>query len=224
MTNTTNRLGSRWGTTDTYLTPIALGAMLFGTQSPEPVARRILDHYLTEVTPRYTAPDGSPARGMIDTADCYCWWEVRGENGGHSESVLGRYFADAGNRDAAFLATKGTARVDDLVVTWPDPAAGPDWDAARKHFVGASGRVLAESLPASLDRLGVDAVDLYYIHVDDRRTPLEETLATLAGFVEEGRIGAYGWSNVPTWRLAQIREIAAANGWPQPQALQQQHS
>ncbi len=215
---------SRWGTTETYLTPIALGAMLFGTRTPEPEARRILDHFLGEVTPRYAAPDGSPARGMVDTADCYCWWEVRGENGGHSEGVLGRYFADAGNRASAYLATKGTALMDDLEVTWPDAAGGPDWDVARSHYVGASAGVLATSLPASLERLALDSVDLYYVHVDDRRAPLAETLATLAAFVEQGRIGAYGWSNVPTWRLAQIREIAAANGWPQPAALQQQHS
>jgi aryl-alcohol dehydrogenase-like predicted oxidoreductase len=214
----------RFGTTDTYLTPIALGAMLFGTRTPEPEARRILDHFLTEVTPRYTAPDGTGARGMVDTADCYCWWEVEGEPGGHSERALGRYFADAGTRDTAFLATKGTALMDDLAAVWPEPGGAPDWDTARSHYVGASARVLADSLPASLDRLGLSSVDLYYVHVDDRRAPLTETLATVAAFVEQGRIGAYGWSNVPTWRLAQIREIASANGWPQPVALQQQHS
>lgn len=214
----------RFGTTDTHLTPIALGAMLFGTRTPEAEAVRILDHYLTEVTPRFIAPDGTPARGMVDTADCYCWWEVERDAGGHSERVIGRYFADAGNRAAAFLATKGTATIDDLNVVWPTPGGAPDWDVARSHFVGASAEALLKSLPASLDRLGLDSVDLYYVHVDDRRAPLSETLATLAAFVEQGRIGAYGWSNVPAWRLAQIREIAATNGWPQPIALQQEHS
>ena len=215
---------TRFGTTDTYLTPIALGAMLHGTRTPEPEAVRVLDHFLTHVTPRFAAPDGTPARGMVDTADCYCWWEVRGDSGGHSERVIGRYLAHAGNRADAFLATKGTATIDDLDVVWRDASGGPHWDVARSHFVGASADALARSLPASLDRLGLDSVDLYYVHVDDRRAPLAETLATLAAFVEQGRIGAYGWSNVPTWRLAQIREIAAANGWPQPVALQQEHS
>lgn len=223
MNATHTRPASRWGTTDTYLTPIALGAMLFGTRTPEAEARRIMEHYLTEVTPRYAAPDGTAARGMIDTADCYCWWEAKGDAGGHSEAVIGRFLADAqpGN---AFIATKATALIDDLTAVWAADGSGPDWASARKHFVGASAAVLTKSLPESLDRLGLESIDLYYVHVDDRRVPLEQTIATLAAFVDEGRIGGYGWSNVPTWRLAQIRQIAEANGWPQPQALQQQHS
>src|SRR6478735_3235187 len=62
---------SQFGTTQTLLTPIALGAMIFGTSTPEPEARRILDHFIGEVTPRYPG-----ARGMVDTADCYCWWQA----------------------------------------------------------------------------------------------------------------------------------------------------
>ncbi|PKQ27307.1 MAG: aldo/keto reductase [Actinobacteria bacterium HGW-Actinobacteria-4] len=219
MTNTAFRLG----TTENHLTPIALGAMNFGTQTPEDEARRILDHFITEVTPRYQAPDGTQARGMIDTADCYSWWDVRGEYGGHGESLLGRWFADAGTRDAVYLATKGTALIDDIDAVW-DGDKQRDWSVIASHFVGASPTVLRESLAGSLERLGVDHIDLYYNHVDDRKTPLTESVGTFASFVAEGSIGAYGWSNVTTWRLAQIRAVAKANGWPQPAALQQQHS
>jgi aryl-alcohol dehydrogenase-like predicted oxidoreductase len=70
----------------------------------------------------------------------------------------------------------------------------------------------------------VDHIDLYYVHVDDRITPLEETLQTLADFVQEGKIRYLGWSNVRTWRLERIRGLCAANGWPQPVAVQQQHT
>jgi len=84
--------------------------------------------------------------------------------------------------------------------------------------------VLRSSLEGSLERLGVDTIDLYYNHVDDRRTPLIDSVGAFASFVADGRIGAYGWSNVSTWRLAQIRATADANGWPQPTAAQQQHS
>src|SRR6187549_2154492 len=108
----------RFGTTDTHLTPVALGTMVFGTQTPEDDAHRILDHYISEVTPRFTAPDGSPARGMIDTADCYSWWDVRGDAGGHSERTLGRWLARSGARDSVFLSTKGTGLIDDIDAVW----------------------------------------------------------------------------------------------------------
>ncbi|NTV39582.1 MAG: aldo/keto reductase, partial [Demequinaceae bacterium] len=213
----------RFGTTDTYLTPMAVGAMIMGTRTLEDESRRILDHFITEVTPRYAAPDGSPARGMIDTADCYCWWEAPGDMGGHSESLLGRWFADPGTREATFLATKATGMITDLDGVW-NADGSANWEVARTKFVGAAPEVLRRSLAASLERLGVDSIDLYYNHVDDRRTPLAESVGTFASFVADGSIGAYGWSNVSTWRLAQIRATAEANGWPQPAALQQQHS
>lgn len=219
MTLTARRLG----TTDTHLTPLALGAMVMGTLTPEDESRRILDHYIGEVTPRYTAPDGSPAQGMVDTADCYCWWNARMEPGGHSEGVLRRWLETAGARERVYLATKGTALIKDLAAVW-DGADEPNWDLARTLYAGAAPQTLRDSLAGSLERLGLDSVDLYYVHVDDKSTPLEETLEALADFMAEGRIRAYGWSNVRTWRLARIREICAARGWPQPVALQQQHT
>jgi aryl-alcohol dehydrogenase-like predicted oxidoreductase len=203
--------------------PLALGAMNMGTLTPEEEARRILDHFVGEVIPRFAAEDGSPALGMIDTADCYCWWNDRTRDGGHSEETLGRWMADTGLREKVYLATKGTARIEDVEKAWGDDGE-PNWEYAQRHFQGASRTVLEASLPASLERLRVPSVDLYYVHVDDRRTPLEETLATLAGFVDDGRIGAYGWSNVPSWRLAQIGVLCEVNGWPTPVALEQEHS
>jgi aryl-alcohol dehydrogenase-like predicted oxidoreductase len=72
--------------------------------------------------------------------------------------------------------------------------------------------------------LGTDHVDLYYVHVDDRSTPLEETLEALTGIVAAGKARYIGWSNVRTWRLERIRQLAAQHGWIAPVALQQQHS
>lgn len=222
MTSTT---AFRLGTTDTYLAPIAVGAMIMGTRTPEDESRRILDHFISEVAPRFTAPDGSPALGMIDTADCYCWWEAPGEFGGHSESLLGRWMADAGTRDRVYLATKGTALLSDFDGVFPHGLGGEiDWPAARAKWVGAAPEVLRNSLAASLERLGVNRIDLYYNHVDDLSTPLVDSVGTFSSFVADGRIGAYGWSNVTTDRLSEIRAVADANGWPQPAALQQQHS
>jgi len=219
---TTRTATHELGLTGQHLTPLALGCMLMGGRTDEATSVRVLDHYTAEVAPRFTAPDGSPALPMLDTADCYAWWDHPGTDGGQSEEVLGRWLARTGRRDRVFLATKGTARitrVDDLF-----DAGQADWATARTRFVGAGAATLTASLQASLRRLGVDHVDLYHVHVDDPATPLEETLETLAGFVAAGTVRYLGWSNVRTWRLERIRALCAEHGWPQPVAVQQQHS
>jgi aryl-alcohol dehydrogenase-like predicted oxidoreductase len=100
----------------------------------------------------------------------------------------------------------------------------PDWELARARFEGAGAKTLKTAIDASLRRLGTDHVDLYYVHVDDRSTPLEETLQALADIVAAGKARYIGWSNVRTWRLERIRQLCERHGWPAPVALQQQHS
>jgi aryl-alcohol dehydrogenase-like predicted oxidoreductase len=180
-----------------------------GNATGEEDSVRILD--------RYHDVGGS----FIDTADCYEWWARPGGHGGESEEVLGRWLR--GRRDDVFIATKGSG----LPVHSPDLWAADgtaNWELARRTFSGAGADHLREALEGSLRRLGTDHVDLYYVHVDDRSTPLEETLAALASFVREGKVRYLGWSNVATWRLERIRGLCAANGWPLPVAVQQQHS
>ncbi len=200
------------GTTGEQVSRIALGAMPMGTIADEETSVALLD--------RFVADGGT----FIDTADCYSWWWAKGTEGGQSEELLGRWFTRTGNRDRVFLSTKGTARIREVAKAWPEGATDPDWGYARPNFVGASAGVLRESLEASLRRLQTDHIDLYYVHVDDRSTPLEETLSTLASFVAEGKVRYLGWSNVRTWRLERIRQLCLANGWPAPVALQQEHS
>ncbi|SEJ08535.1 aldo/keto reductase [Demequina mangrovi] len=216
------RPARRLGAAGPYVAPLGVGAMLMGTRTPEDESRRILDHFVTEVVPRYAAPDGAAVPGMIDTADAYCWWYAEGTLGGQSERLVGTWLADSGARPSVHLATKGTAMLSSIDGVFTD--GEPDWELARSRFVGAGASTLRDSLAASLGRLGLDSVDLYYIHVDDRSVPLEETLGFLASAVSAGLIRTYGWSNVSTWRLAQIRALCEANGWPQPAAVQQQHA
>jgi len=211
------------GATGRFLTPLALGCMLMGGQTDEATSVRILDHFVGEVAPRFTAPDGTAALPLLDTADCYTWWGNPGTEGGQSEEVLGRWLAATGRRDQVFLATKGSGVVSPLDGLW-DADGTADWDTARDRFVGAGGDTLTRALDGSLRRLGVDHVDLYYVHVDDRSTPLEETLEALAGLVASGKVRYLGWSNVRTWRLERIRALCDRHGWPQPVAVQQQHS
>lgn len=199
------------GRTGEQVSQLALGCMLMGTLTDEETSYAMLDRYL--------AAGGT----FLDTADCYAWWTGPDRRGGESESLLGRWLARRGRRDDVFLATKGSAVVTDLDAVWAGRSE-PDWDLARRTFAGAAAATLRQAIDGSLRRLGTDHVDLYYVHVDDRATPLEETLEALAGIVAAGKARYIGWSNVRTWRLERIRQLADRHGWPAPVALQQQHS
>jgi aryl-alcohol dehydrogenase-like predicted oxidoreductase len=199
------------GRTGEQVSQLALGCMLMGTDTDEASSTEMLNGYV------------EAGGNFLDTANCYAWWARKGSHGGESEELLGRWFAGRGRRDDMFLATKGSAVVRDPDKLWND-GAGPDWAQAFTRFEGASGDTLRRAIDASLRRLGTDHIDLYYVHVDDRSTPLEETLEALTGIVAAGKARYIGWSNVRTWRLERIRQLAAQHGWVAPVALQQQHS
>jgi aryl-alcohol dehydrogenase-like predicted oxidoreductase len=138
---------------------------------------------------------------LVDTADVY--------GGGESERIIGRWFADrpADLTDRVVLATKGRFPTAD------DP-----------NGAGLSARHLTRALDASLDRLGVDRVDLYQPHAYDPATPLEETLRTMDGFVRAGKIAYWGLSNFTGWQLTKLVHLAQAMGVPAPVTLQPQYS
>ncbi len=197
------------GRTGTQISKLALGAMQFGGATSEPDAVRILDRFL------------DAGGTFLDTADCYEWWAHPGSRGGESEEILGRHLK--GRRDRVFLATKGSAVPAYDEKLW-NADGSANWELARRTFAGAGGDTLRHALDGSLKRLGTDHVDLYYVHVDDLSTPLEETLEALDGLVRAGKIRYLGWSNVRTWRLEAIRQLCDRHGWAAPVALQQQHS
>jgi aryl-alcohol dehydrogenase-like predicted oxidoreductase len=199
------------GSTGVEVSQLALGCMIMGTSTDEPTSLAMLNEYL------------DAGGTFLDTANCYAWWLHPGSPGGESEELLGRWFAKDGRRDEVFLATKGSGGMTSLDGLW-DEHGTPDWTLGRQRFEGAGAATLRAAIDGSLRRLGTDHVDLYYVHVDDRRTPLEETLEALAGIVAAGKARYIGWSNVATWRLERIRQRCAQHGWPAPVALQQQHS
>jgi aryl-alcohol dehydrogenase-like predicted oxidoreductase len=200
------------GRTGEQVSQLALGCMLMGTDTDEASSLDLLN--------RYVEAGGN----FLDTANCYAWWTRKGSHGGESEELIGRWFARRGHRDDVFLATKGSAGVRAPEQLFTDTGEQVDWEIVRSHFEGAGGDALRHAIDASLRRLGTDYVDLYYVHVDDRSTPLEETLEALTGIVAAGKARYIGWSNVPTWRLERIRQLAAQHGWVAPVAVQQQHS
>lgn len=131
---------------------------------------------------------------FIDTADVY--------HSGESEAVLGRWL-NGRDRDAFVVATK----------VWGATGPGPnDGGLSRKHILAA--------VEGSLRRLGTDYIDVYYTHVWDDRTPLEETLTTLHALVTAGKVRYLGASNLTGWQLQKSIEVARAAGLTRYSALQ----
>jgi len=137
---------------------------------------------------------------FIDTADVY---GGRGEGPGASERIIGRWIASRGNRDELVIATKvGMGR----------------------ELHGLSAETLAAGAEASLQRLGIDRIDLYYAHADDRGTPLEETLGAFATLIAEGKIAYAGASNYDAERLELALEIGEQAGMASYVALQPEYN
>ncbi|MBM2615054.1 aldo/keto reductase [Actinoplanes sp. LDG1-06] len=177
------------------MSEIVLGAMLFGTRIGERESFALLDRFV-ELGGRW-----------IDTADNYAFWEHPSGLGGHSELVIGRWLAARpGMRERVLISTKVGAEP-------TDPRLG------LAAMEGLSAKTVRAALTGSLQRLGVDHVDMYWAHVEDRSVPLAET----AGVFEEVRAAGLarrtGASNTPAWRVEQARGLGA--GWS---ALQLRHS
>lgn len=133
---------------------------------------------------------------MIDTADVYSAW-VEGHQGGESEEVIGRWLKrDPSKRDKVVIATK----VGFMAGLRPD-TIGPACDA-------------------SLKRLGVETIDIYYQHKDDESVPLADSLKTFDDQAKAGKIRAIGLSNFTPGRLAEACIVARVDGFPAVSAFQ----
>lgn len=137
---------------------------------------------------------------FIDTADVY--------SGGRSEELVGQFLAERGARDQVVLATKfgfNTER--------GNPHAGGN---GRKHIYAA--------LESSLKRLKTDYIDLYWLHVYDMVTPVEEVMQTLGDLVRAGRIRYFGFSDMPAWYAMKAATLAQTCHLPGPVAMQLEYS
>jgi aryl-alcohol dehydrogenase-like predicted oxidoreductase len=90
--------------------------------------------------------------------------------------------------------------------------------------VGLSARQVEDECNKSLKRLQTETIDLYYAHVDDRNTPLEETLQAFDRLVKAGKVRFIGASNYLAWRLEQAKWISQVNGWAAFCCVQQRHT
>jgi aryl-alcohol dehydrogenase-like predicted oxidoreductase len=133
---------------------------------------------------------------MIDTADVYSAW-VPGNSGGESETVIGRWLKrDPAKRAKVVIATK----------------VG--------FFEGLAPEKIAAACEASLDRLGIETIDLYYHHKDDETVPLADSLGAMDALLKAGKIRAIGLSQYSAPRLDEAMRTAATSGLTKPSALQ----
>jgi aryl-alcohol dehydrogenase-like predicted oxidoreductase len=137
---------------------------------------------------------------FIDTADVYSRW-VPGHQGGESEIILGKWLKQSGKRSSIILATK----------------LGNEMGPQKK---GLSKSYILSAVEDSLRRLQTDYIDLYQSHVDDPATPIEETLATYALLVRQGKVRAIGASNFTAERLSQSLQVSHQHGFPRYESLQ----
>ncbi len=129
---------------------------------------------------------------MIDTADVYSAW-IPGHVGGESETIIGEWMKARGNRDRVLVATK-------VGYTGGPGGLAPD--------------AVAKGIEASLRRLQTDYVDIYYAHIDDSGTPLEQTMSAFNSLIEAGKVRAFGASNYDPARLAALDQARIAIGAP----------
>ena len=119
---------------------------------------------------------------------------ANGYSAGASEEILGA--ALEGKRGRALVATKATI---------PQGAGPNDGGSSRFHLI--------EQVEASLRRLKTDHIDVYYMHIQDLNTPIEETLRTLDDLVRAGKVRYIACSNYSGWRLMQSLAVSDRYGW-----------
>jgi len=136
---------------------------------------------------------------FFDTADAY--------SNGASEVATGRLLSKLISRDEVVVATK---------VFMPMTPGENGGGLSRKHILSA--------IDASLQRLGMDYVDLYQIHRWDPRTPIEETMGALHDVVRAGKARYIGASSMFAWQFAKAQHVAERNGWTRFVSMQNHYN
>ncbi|MBL9122120.1 MAG: aldo/keto reductase [Planctomycetaceae bacterium] len=168
--------------------PLALGGNVFGWTADEAASFEILDAFV------------DAGFNLVDTADVYSKW-APGNQGGESETILGKWFRHSGNRGRVVLATK---------VGMDLPPEEP----------GLAKAYILETVEKSLARLQTDYIDLYQSHKDDPHTPLEETLSAYDLLIKQGKIRTIGASNYTAARLQESLDVSHRLELPHYQCLQ----
>ena len=180
------------GRTDIEVSRFCLGCMGFGEVRENALHKWTLGPDDTRAIIKQTLDAGI---NFFDTAMAYSF--------GTSEEYVGQALRELAPRDQWVIATKYSPRPAAMI----DPAvSGAEW--------------IRTCIDNSLKRLGVDTIDLYYMHSWDYGTPIEESLEALNEAVVAGKVRALGVSNCHPYQLARANDIAVAHGWARFEAIQ----
>lgn len=180
------------GKTKLEIPPIAFGGNIFGWTADQKMSFKLLDELLEK------------GFNFIDTANVYSRW-VEGHSGGESETMIGKWMKERGNRDKMIIATK------------------VGMDMGQGH-VDLSAAHILDQIDGSLKRLQTDYVDVYFSHKFDDNTPIAETLATYNQLVNEGKVRFIGASNFPLAELMESMEISKNKGLPRYEVYQPEYN
>ena len=180
------------GKTDLYIPPIIFGGNVFGWTLDEKGSFKMLDEVLD--------------RGFntIDTADSYSHW-APGNSGGESETIIGKWLKERGNRDKIILTTKVGSN------------PGKEGRDVSKNYI-------LKAAENSLRRLQTDHIDLYFTHWDNEATPVEETLEAYQQLIKDGKVRYIGASNLSAERVRESLAAAEENNLPKYHVLQPEYS
>ncbi|EDM34286.1 putative oxidoreductase [Pedobacter sp. BAL39] len=179
------------GNTDLFVYPITFGGNVFGWTIDEAKSFEILDGFV------------DAGFNFIDTADVYSRW-VPGNQGGESETIIGKWLKARGRRNDVIIATKVGA----------DMGNGA---SLKKDYI-------ISSVDASLKRLNTDYIDLYQSHYEDTNTPIEETLEAYDQLIKAGKIRWIGASNYSPEGLKAALETSERLSLPKYQTLQPEYN
>jgi len=182
-----------FGNTDLQIVPLIFGGNVFGWTLDEAQSFGILDGFI------------DLGFNAIDTANNYSHW-VPGNQGGESETIIGNWIKNKGNRDDVVLMTKVGGRF------------GYDSKPNTK------GSYIKEQVEFSLKRLQTDYIDLYQTHYDDSSTTVEETLRAYDDLIKEGKVRFIGASNIGTDRLIESLETSSKYGLNQYVSIQPEYN
>ncbi|WP_037503002.1 aldo/keto reductase [Sphingomonas jaspsi] len=184
--------------------PVALGGNVFGWTADEATSFRILDAFV------------DAGGTMIDTADVYSAW-APGHVGGESETVIGNWLKrDPAKRDKVIIATK-VGFLDGRLEDKKDYNSNV---TGQEYVASLHPAVIARSADASLQRLGIETIDLYYQHRDNPEVPLADSLGAFEELRLAGKIRDTGLSNFEPARIEEALAAAAAGGYPAATAVQ----